>query len=84
MLTLWSVTVPPGLFAQLPRLSKMVKLSAADVERLAHYKPLKQFYWFGEDMPDRVWVPVRDRLGLPPAKLQFPEEWFRARGLPVP
>jgi len=65
-------------------LMKMVRLSAADIDLLAGYKPLRRFTWFGEDVPDRVWVPVCDRLALPPAKLEFPEEWFRARGLPVP
>jgi hypothetical protein len=64
-------------------LMKMVRLGASDVELLALYTPLKAFYWFAEDVPDRLWVPLRDRLGLPPARTLYPEEWFRARGIPV-
>ena len=65
-------------------LIKMVRLSPGDIDLLAAYTPLRHFYWLGEDVADKVWVPVRDRLALPPAETLFPEEWFTQRGLSVP
>ena len=65
-------------------LMKMVRLSPGDIDLLAAYEPLQRFYWFAEDVADKVWVPVRDRLALPLAQTLFPEEWFSQRGLSVP
>jgi hypothetical protein len=55
---------------------KAVGVTAEDIERVAHHRSLKAFTWVAEDVPDRIWVPVVKRLGLPAARILYPEEWF--------
>jgi len=80
----------PGLLSlhgllQAPRLRelelvKKVKINASDVDEIVKHPTLKNFGWFAENVPDKVWLPVVKKIGLPPAPPVTPERWF---GLPT-
>ena len=57
-----------------------VKVDPDDVAEMKRHPSLASFEWFGPDIPDKMWVPVRDALALPKARAIHPEEWF---GLPT-
>ena len=61
-------------------LARAVGTAGDDAERLAAHPALARFYWFAEDVPDKVWVPFRDAVGLPPAASVLPRDWFAQRG----
>jgi hypothetical protein len=72
-------SIHPALEA--PRLDellliKKLNITPDDVRAISSHPALRFFQWFAEDVPDRVWVPVRDAISLPPARLMHPEEWF--------
>jgi hypothetical protein len=56
--------------------NKRINFNPADVEEIASHPTLRRFRWFAEDVPDKVWVPVVERIGLPEVTTHFPEEWF--------
>jgi hypothetical protein len=58
------------------QLNKKINVSAKDVERIASHPTIRRFGWFAEDVPDKVWVPVVNRIGLPEVPHDHPEEWF--------
>jgi hypothetical protein len=55
--------------------SDAAKIAASSVER---------FDWFAEDVPDRVWAPFREAVGLPRSVPTTVDDWFRARDVPLP
>jgi len=56
-----------------------VRVSPDDVQTMRDHPHLSAFEWFGENIPVKMWEPVRKAVGLPLAKAIHPEEWF---GLP--
>ena len=61
------------------QLARAVGLAADDAAKLAALSSLTHFEWFAEDVPDKVWVPVRDVIAKPRTQAMHPEEWFAAR-----
>jgi hypothetical protein len=57
-------------------LIKKLNVTSYDVSAIQSHAALRSFYWFAEDVPDRLWVPVRDAIALPNARAMRPEEWF--------
>ena len=60
-------------------LERAVSLSSDDPARIAEHPTLSAFEWFAEDVPDRVWRPIVERIGRPKARAMHPEEWFDSR-----
>jgi hypothetical protein len=58
-------------------LVRKINVSEHDVNEIISHPAIKAFGWFAEDVPDRVWVPVLEKIGLPPVRHMHPEEWFR-------
>jgi hypothetical protein len=58
---------------------RQVNVTAEDVDAIVNHPTIKQFSWFAEDVPNKVWVPVVEKIGLPPVPYRHLEEWF---GLP--
>lgn len=56
--------------------NKKINVSAKDVERIVNHPKIRRFRWFAEDVPDKVWMPVVKKIGLPPLSPEFPEVWF--------
>ena len=59
------------------QLNKKINVNAEDVAQIANHPTIKQFGWFAEDVPYKVWAPVIEKIGLPPVPHDFPEDWFR-------
>lgn len=57
-------------------LIKRVNVPPEDVRAIKSHAALRAFDWFAEDVPDRVWVPVREAITLPRTRPMHPEEWF--------
>jgi hypothetical protein len=57
-------------------LSKAVALSSADPEAIAAHPSIRAFDWFAEDVPDKTWAPVVDRVGRPKARALNASDWF--------
>lgn len=60
-------------------LARAVSLAPSDPARIAEHPTLCAFDWFAEDVPDKTWVPVVERVGKPKARAMYPEDWFDAR-----
>lgn len=60
-------------------LQRAVTLAPSDPARIADHPTLSAFEWFAEDVPDRTWVPVVERVGKPKARAMYPDDWFNAR-----
>lgn len=58
------------------QLHNFVRVTATDLEALQAHDALRTFEWFGENIPDKTWVPVRDALSLPKTRPLHPQEWF--------
>src|SRR5262249_7923137 len=58
-------------------LVKTINVSQTDVNEIVAHPAIEAFGWFAEDVPDKVWVPVVEKVGLPPVRRMRPEEWFR-------
>lgn len=50
-------------------LVRRIGLSPGDPEAIADHPTLRAFSWFAEDVPDKIWVPVVDRIGKPTPKV---------------
>lgn len=61
------------------QLQSAVGLAADDAETLASLPTLTHFDWLAEGVPDKVWVPVRDRVDLPRTQAMLPQDWFAPR-----
>lgn len=57
-------------------LIKKVNVTPEDLRAIKSHAVLRSFDWFAEDVPDRVWVPVREAVTLPRTRPMRPEEWF--------
>jgi hypothetical protein len=62
------------------QLSRKMNASHSDVERIRNHPALQRFSWFAEDVPVKVWGPVVEAIALPPVPVQFPADWFKAKG----
>jgi hypothetical protein len=60
-------------------LAKKINISETDVAEIIRHPTIKAFRWCAEDVPDKVWVPVVEKIALPTVPPMHPEEWF---GLP--
>lgn len=58
------------------QLHNRIGVSSDDVQAIRDHPALEAFEWFGENIPVKMWEPVRKAVGLPPAKAMHPEEWF--------
>jgi hypothetical protein len=61
-------------------LSRAVSLSPSDPDRIAEHPTLAAFGWFAEDVPDKVWLPVVERIAKPEARAMHASDWFDSRG----
>ncbi|KZM36108.1 hypothetical protein [Oerskovia enterophila] len=65
-------------------LVRAVGVASSDAARIAA-SSVERFEWFAEDVPDRVWVPFREAVGLPRSVPTTVDDWFAARDvLPPP
>jgi hypothetical protein len=55
---------------------RKISVSDDDVDGIINHPSIKQFGWSAEDVPDKVWVPVVEKIGLPSAPSRHPEDWF--------
>lgn len=62
------------------QLSRAVGIDEHDAERLAAHPTLRQFDWFGEDVPVRQWLPFRETVGKPAARALHARDWFDQTG----
>ncbi len=60
-------------------LSKKINLNARDIHAINHHLTLKQFDWNPEDVPDKVWVPIMEKIHLPKGEPIWLEDWFRKK-----
>ena len=60
-------------------LGKRVGLAPDDPSRIATHPSIKYFYWFAEDVPESLWVPVVERIGKPRGEIMGAREWAAAR-----
>lgn len=58
------------------QLHNRIGVSNDDVQAMRDHPALEAFEWFGENIPVRMWAPVREAVGLPRTKAMHPEEWF--------
>lgn len=76
--SLAGVTDAPALTTLM--LSGKVDVTDDDLDRLAGHPALRAFDWFWEDAPQRVALPVLDRLAYLVKRTPIrPEEWPRRR-----
>jgi hypothetical protein len=62
-------------------LSRKVPITETDLNRMASHPTLTGFYWFWEDVPDRVAQPVLERMSHLPAPAEHGSaSWFNAHG----
>jgi hypothetical protein len=66
---------------QAPRLRELqlirkINVHAKDVDEIINHPTIKQFSWFAEDVPEKIWAPVVRKIGLPPVAYSHVEEWF--------
>jgi hypothetical protein len=57
-------------------LLRKINVSGEDVAEINSHPTLERFDWFAEDVPDRVWIPVKESIRRPEAEALHPEEWF--------
>ncbi len=60
-------------------LIRAVSMEVDDPLRIRDASQIEAFSWFAEDVPDRVWVPVVQVVGKPPARAVMPSDWFAER-----
>ena len=58
------------------QLLKKVNVNEDDVEGIIKHPSIKQFSWFAEDVPNKVWAPVVEKIKLPPVPFRSLEDWF--------
>lgn len=52
-------------------LARRVALDSFDADRIADHQSIRAFTWFAEDVPDKVWVPVVERIAKPPTTVDW-------------
>lgn len=60
-------------------LIRSVGLAEHDAADISAKTSLRQFGWFAEDVPMRIWMPILQAVGKPESSAVFPEDWFRGR-----
>ena len=60
-------------------LIRTVAVAASDAKDLADNTTLREFDWFGEDVPVRVWAPFMEAVGRPKSRVLEQAEWFEQR-----
>ena len=60
-------------------LIRAVSMDADDPGRIRDASQIEAFYWFAEDVPDRVWEPVVRVVDKPAARAVSPSDWFANR-----
>ena len=58
------------------QLSKAVGLAPDDADQVAAHPSIQYFTWLAVDVPNRIWIPFTERVGLPRADMLHPFEWF--------
>lgn len=58
-------------------LVRRINVSENDVNEIIRHSAIEVFGWFAEDVPDKVWVPILEKIALPAVRPMHPEEWFR-------
>lgn len=58
-------------------LIKTINITENDVNEIVKHPAIKAFSWFAEDVPDKIWKPVLDKIALPVVSCIHPEEWFQ-------
>jgi hypothetical protein len=58
-------------------LIRKINVSDKDVNEIIKHPTIKAFSWFAEDVPDKVWKPVLEKIALPAVQCMHPEEWFQ-------
>ena len=67
----------PGLEELL--LIRAVSLAPSDPESIAEHPTLAAFDWYAEDVPNKTWVPVVERVAKPKARAMHAQDWFDNR-----
>lgn len=67
----------PGLEELL--LIRAVSLATSDPDAIAEHPALAAFDWFAEDVPDKTWVPVVEKVDKPKARAMHAQDWFDSR-----
>lgn len=62
------------------QLQRAVTLGPDDPDHIRDHPSLREFGWFAEDVPLKVWQPLLAHVAKPPARTMHPEEWFATRG----
>jgi hypothetical protein len=57
-------------------LRRKISVSDDDIDGIIKHPSIKQFDWIAEDVPEKVWVPVVEKIGLPSVPCRYPEDWF--------
>jgi hypothetical protein len=57
-------------------LSKKIAVRPRDVAQILAHPTLAQFNWNTEDVPDKTFVPVFERIKLPRARAMLAQDWF--------
>ena len=63
-------------------LVKKINVTSQDISEIINHAAIKNFSWFAEGVPDKVWIPVVDKIGLPPVPFGSVEDWFGLTGSP--
>lgn len=64
-------------------LVRAINVSETDVNEIIGHPAIEAFSWFAEDVPDKIWAPVREKIALPAVHHMRPEEWFRLPEFPA-
>lgn len=57
-------------------LVRKIDVNETDVNEIIRHPAIEAFGWFAEDVPDKVWSPVVEKIGLPAVRHIHPEVWF--------
>lgn len=60
-------------------LIRSVALTEDDADLIVRYPTLEAFSWYTEDVPNKVWQPLVERVRLPRAQPMHPRDWMAAR-----
>jgi hypothetical protein len=61
-------------------LLRKINITPSDIDKIVRHSSLEQFDWFAEDVPDKIWQPVIERVGLPKITTYDTDEWFEKKG----
>jgi hypothetical protein len=75
LLSLRGLLQAPGLREL--ELVRKINVNEADIDEIVGHSAIQAFGWFAEDVPNRQWMPVVEKIGLPGVRHMHPEEWFK-------